>query len=235
MPFSSELEQAIAPQRSEIRQLLRDWFWDGSFGLTYPALLVETFHYVKHSCSLMSRACSKLTHENREIQAYLAKHIAEEVGHEHWVLEDLEQLGFCTRAASSSPPLAETLNLIGSQLYVIDYLHPIGLLGYIYVMESEPPHLPTLKKLRELYGINERAMKFLITHGDADIQHRDELVHMLDHHVDDDQQRSAILMGATVGLANLTALLARVKSGRYIFATPLALAQRPFSLLGNLN
>jgi len=56
--FSAELEAKLAPYRAEYQRIVNGWLESGAFGLTYPALLVETFHYVKHSCSLMSQASS---------------------------------------------------------------------------------------------------------------------------------------------------------------------------------
>ncbi len=170
----SELERELAPLREEYRGIVNPWLVDGLFHVTYPALLVETYHYVKHSCSLMSHACARLAPEEVTLQRYLAHHIAEEVSHEQWVLDDLETLGYNRGEVGESLPLPETISMIGSQLYVINYLDPKALIGYVYVMESMPPGKNLFEYL-EAAGIPRKAMSFLVNHGDADIVHRQEL------------------------------------------------------------
>ncbi len=218
--FSTEVELALAPYRAEYQQIVNGWLADGTFGATYPALLVETFHYVKHSCSLMNRACAHLGNDRSDLQCYLAQHIAEEVGHENWVLNDLEELGYKRESVVSSPPLPETLNLIGSQLYVIDFCHPAGLLGYIYVMESQAPTEESLLMIQESYEIEPTAMSFLIRHGEADVQHKRELVNALDKWLNHPTEQEAALTSALMGAANVNRLLSRLRSGDYRSCLP---------------
>jgi hypothetical protein len=213
--FSEELESRLTPYRDEYRLVVNGWLAGGTFGVTYPALLVETFHYVKHSCSLMSQACARLGHDALPLQTYFAQHIAEEVGHEEWVLDDLEALGYDRREVEASRPLPETVSLIGSQLYVIDYLHPAGLLGYVYLMESTPPNELSLAFL-EAYGIGPRATTFLRRHGETDQRHSRELREMLDLHFREPRLREAATLSAVIGLSCINRLLRRVRSGNYV-------------------
>jgi pyrroloquinoline quinone (PQQ) biosynthesis protein C len=213
--FSAELEAKLATYRDEYQRIVNGWLESGAFGLTYPALLVETFHYVKHSCTLMSQACAQLKPDMLQLQTYLAQHITEEMGHEEWALDDLEKLGYDRKAVAASRPLAETINLIGSQLYVINYLHPAGLLGYVYMMESTPPNETTLAFL-EAYGVTPDAMTFLSRHGQADQRHSRELRSMLDMHFIGSRMREAAITSAVLGLADVNRLLARVRRGNYV-------------------
>lgn len=224
--FSEELESKLSPYRDEYRLVVNGWLAGGTFGVTYPALLVETFHYVKHSCSLMSRACARLGHDRLPLQAYFAKHIAEEVGHEEWVLDDLEALGYDRREVEASRPLPETVGLIGSQLYVIDYVHPAGLLGYVYLMESTPPNELSLAFL-EAYGIGPGATTFLRRHGETDQRHSRELGEMLDLHFGEPQLREAATLSAVIGLSCINRLLRRVRSGNYVSHLPETAAPEP--------
>lgn len=221
--FSEELESRLSPYRAEYRVIVNSWLESGTFGITYPALLVETFHYVKHSCPLMSLACAQLGHDMLPLQTYFAKHLAEEVGHEEWVLDDLEELGYERKAVELSQPLSETVNLIGSQLYIINYMHPAGLLGYVYLMESTPPNELSLAFL-EAHGISLGAMTFLRRHGETDQRHSCELRDMLDLHFAEPRLRQAAILSAVIGLSNVNRLLARVKSGNYVNHFPEAMA-----------
>jgi pyrroloquinoline quinone (PQQ) biosynthesis protein C len=216
----TELERELAPLREEYRGIVNPWLESGLFGVTYPALLVETYHYVKHSTSLMSHACARLLPEDTVLQRYLAHHIAEEVSHEQWVLDDLETLGYSRDAVCRSLPLPETLNLVGSQLYVIEYLDPRALIGYIYVMESMPPGERLFEYL-EAAGIPKKAMTFLVRHGEADIVHRRELEAIIEEHFHDAHAREALELSATQGLSNVNRLLERIRSGQFTLSRPL--------------
>ena len=227
MTFSQQLEEALVPYRQEYRSLTDEWITSGAFGPTYPALLVETFHYVKHSCSLMCLACARLDHSQSELQTYVARHIEEEVAHENWVLEDLETLGYERAEVVASKPLAETIHLVGSQLYVIEYLDPAGLLGYVYVMESTPPRRQALEEFSEAFGIPYDAMKFLVQHGEEDVKHKRDLIHALDNFLRDSRQREAALTSAVMGLADVNRMLARIRTGDVARAVPVPIAISP--------
>ena len=133
--------------RDRYNAVVNGWSAEGTLGIAYPALLVETYHYVRHSCALMDRARERLSDDFAALRDYLAVHRAEEYGHEQWLLDDLAALGHDRAAVAASEPLAETVALVGDQLYVIDFLHPAGLLGYVYVMESQPPTRGYLEQL----------------------------------------------------------------------------------------
>lgn len=214
--FSHDLERSLAPLRSQYNDVVNGWFSEGTFGVTYPPLLVETYHYVRHSCALMDRACELLDEEHATLRTYLRHHRQEEYGHERWLLEDLVALGFDRDAVVDSDALAETVALVGSQLYVIDYLHPAGLLGYVYVMESKPPTQTWLDTLHQTAGIPREALTFLTRHGDADIVHREELREILNTCFADPSARRAARTSAMLGLAGVVRLFARLRSGNFM-------------------
>jgi Iron-containing redox enzyme len=221
--LSDSVERALDSYWAEYDAIVNEWLVNGTFGVTYPALLVETFHYVKHSCSLMELACARLGHEHIALRQYLTKHIAEETGHQNWVLNDLEALGYDRTMVRQSEPLAETINLIGSQLYVINYLHPAGLLGYVYLMESRPPDRRMLEAVQECFSISSRAMSFLTRHGEEDIRHRRELKDVLDSCIEGDIEQEATITSAVMGLANINRIMLRIRSGKYNSARPVVM------------
>lgn len=214
------MEARLAPHRETYNATINGWLFERTFGISYPALLVETFHYVKHSCSLMDRAYERLGPQDATLRAYLRSHRIEETEHDEWLLDDLAALGFDRSEAARSFPLAETVAMIGSQLYVIDYCHPAGLIGYIYVMESKPPTETFLALLHEEFGIPHAALTFLSRHGEADVRHREELREILDTcFTNPDAQRAAV-SSATLGLSCVVRLLQRLRSGDFLDPCP---------------
>ena len=212
--LAEELESVLYPYRTEYFQIVRDWIESGRFGVNYPALLVEMFHIAKYSCPLMAHAREQLGN-NATLKPYLEKHITEETGHDNWVLDDLGHLGMDRRLVRDSTPLPETISLIGSQLYVIRYLQPVGFLGYLYVLESQPPSKEFLAYLREEFGISTQAMTFLIRHSQEDIHHRRELIDILDRCVSSPAEREAAIISAVMAHSCVNRLMARIASGDF--------------------
>jgi hypothetical protein len=219
--LSQEIDRALVPYRLEYDAIVESWMCtEGTFGFAYPAFLVETYHYVRHSCELMRSAWEGIGRDRSELRNYLEQHIEEERGHEQWVLNDLENLGYQREAVTQSLPLSETIELIGSQMYVVRHIQPAGLVGYVYMMESRPPNHAFLRALQAAYSIPSSAMTFLAGHGDADIVHSQELRDVLNHLLSRSLEGSAARTSAVLGLANINRLFFRLKSGEFISADP---------------
>src|SRR5262245_18860582 len=79
----------------------------------FISYLIEMYHYVKFSCPLMGLVLSQCP--SATFARYLEKHIAEESGHEEWVLDDLERLGLRRSLVLRSMPSPQNMALIGTQ------------------------------------------------------------------------------------------------------------------------
>jgi len=217
MSRSEVVVAALARRQQEHSDANLAWIRSGLFGAAYPALLVETYHYVKHSIALLARACSLLTGRT-DLQRYLIKHMLEEVGHEEWALEDLQVLGIERGAAIASSPLQETVSLVGTQYFLIEQVSPIAILGYIYTMESMPPDDGIIRELTECYNIPEGATKFLLGHAAADVSHRAELLEVLDNSIRDTKEEGVVVTAAVAAVEGLTRMLGRIRSGDFLRA-----------------
>jgi Iron-containing redox enzyme len=111
---------------------------------------------------------------------YLVKHIPEEMNHDEWLLADMETLGFKpeeVRKRISSPTAAA---LAGAQYYWMFHAHPVSILGYLMVLEGEPPPKAFLEDVIARSRIPARAFRTYLIHSQLDIEHRDELHEVLD-------------------------------------------------------
>lgn len=111
---------------------------------------------------------------------YLTRHIGEETGHDEWVRQDLAALG-----ADPDEPLRRihsptVAGLVGAQYYWIAHLHPVVLLGYVWVLEGFPPTPEFVDALRRRTGWPAAAFRTLRAHGALDPTHRRELGELLD-------------------------------------------------------
>ncbi|MBY2998407.1 iron-containing redox enzyme family protein [Rhizobium leguminosarum] len=115
-----------------------------------------------------------------QLAQYLRKHIPEEIGHDEWVLEDLEALGIQRQSVLARPPTALIAALVGSQYYWIQHYHPVALLGYIAVMEGYPPTVDRIDHFAETSGLPREALRTVRKHAHLDPHHRDDLDRELD-------------------------------------------------------
>ena len=74
-----------------------------------------------------------------KLAEYYHTHAKEEAGHDEWLLADLKIIGMPKSEALARRPTQEVAELVGSQYYWIRHWHPVCLLGYIAVMEGNPP------------------------------------------------------------------------------------------------
>lgn len=169
--------------------------------------LQEMYHYVKFSCPLMELTRDKLGLGQEAVAEYLTEHVREEAGHEQWVLDDLESLGRPRSSVIESLPMRQTFHMIGTQLYMIHELNPLGYLGYIYALEANPPTSDTITMLSEAFDIPVSALSALVGHAEADPHHKQELSEMLDRHIVRESDRFVIEENLRMTLENLADLL----------------------------
>lgn len=152
----------------------------------FPRFLVLLHQIMRASVPLMEEAL----HAARErmgrdptaplLASYLTTHIEEEADHDIWTLEDLKAAGFDPDAARAQAPTPELAAMVGAQYYWIRHHHPLALLGYIAILEGNPPAPAHIDGLQARSGLPECAFRTYRLHGGLDPAHRKELWRTLD-------------------------------------------------------
>jgi hypothetical protein len=106
---------------------------------------------------------------------YCARHIPEERHHDEGVLDDLGVLGVSRESVLRRIPSPAMAALIGAQYYWILNVHPVALLGYLEVLEGEPPVSEHLEEVIQRTGLPRKAFRTYFQHADVDRKHRDDL------------------------------------------------------------
>jgi hypothetical protein len=156
------------------------------FADVYPTYLFHNHAVVRASVPLMraAHARARLGFQDdpiaRDLEAYLAQHIPEEMHHDEWLLEDLETLGVERAKVLAWMPPPSVATLVGAQYYWIEHFHPAAILGYIAVLEGTPPIETEIEGVAERSGVPLNAFSTLIRHGRLDPHHRDDLNDALD-------------------------------------------------------
>jgi Iron-containing redox enzyme len=114
------------------------------------------------------------------VAEYLSTHIPEELHHDEWLLADLEALGQKREQVLERLASPTAAALVGAQYYWIFHAHPVSLLGYLAVLEGEPPSTVFLAEALAKSGLPAKAFRTYIQHGHLDPQHRDDLNEALD-------------------------------------------------------
>jgi len=103
----------------------------------------------------------------------LAEYIAEETGHEAWILDDIAASGGDPEAVRRRGPGLATELMVA---YVYDYIgrrNPVGFLGMVHVLEGTSVALATraAQAMRKALDLPEAAFTYLTSHGSLDRKH----------------------------------------------------------------
>lgn len=111
---------------------------------------------------------------------YLDRHIEEEMHHDEWTLQDLESIGIGRARTLAAHPSANVAALVGAQYYWIYHRHPVALLGYMIMLESNAPSERFVEQLKIRSGLPESAFRTHQIHAALDPQHQAALYDLLD-------------------------------------------------------
>ena len=139
----------------------------------YIAYLTEAYHHVKHTVPLMNAAKARFDQAHAHFAKALDEYIAEETGHELWILDDITSCGASADDARKSLPRAPTAAMVG---YVYDYIaakNPMGIFGMVFVLEGTSVLLATAgaSAVQKSLGLPPSAFRYLTSHGSLDQDH----------------------------------------------------------------
>jgi hypothetical protein len=175
MSFFERLEQETSAERLAlytVPQLL-----DGVAGKisreTYLAYLGEAFHHVSHTVPLLTAARDRMDAGHVAFRAALDDYIAEETGHEQWILNDIARSGGDAAAVRHGAPRSSTELMVA---YVYDYvgrINPMGMFGMVYVLEGTSIALAThgAGAVSKALSLGPECFSYLSSHGSLDQEH----------------------------------------------------------------
>lgn len=167
----------------------------------YPEYLFMSHCNIRASVHLMEAGLEASRTRSQDpvcklLAVYLEQHIEEERGHDNWLLEDLAALGAPNEQLLDRPPLPSVAALVGSQYYWVHHAHPVGLLGYIGLLEGYPPVRKDIEEMQARTGYGATAFRTLLLHADLDPHHSQELDRLLDSLPLTEYQRTVLGLSA---------------------------------------
>lgn len=148
--------------------------YEGRFDeATYIAFLNQAYHHVKHTIPLLMAAGTRTPERLSWFRKTLAVYIQEEIGHEEWILDDLEAMG-CDREEYRKS--SEPFHINNMVAYLYDYVNrknPIGILGMVQVLEGTSASMApeVARRVQAKLKLPDHAMIYLTTHGELDQEH----------------------------------------------------------------
>jgi hypothetical protein len=193
-------------------------FWTHpEFAVVYGEYLFQSHSIIRASVPLMQATLDVCAAEPPSDEAvlpafgrYLARHIAEERGHDNWILDDAEVMGIDRRLLLERMPRETAMRMVGSQYYWIHHYHPAAMLGYIAVMEGNPPRTEFIEEVAERNQLPLEAFSSFLLHAKVDPRHRADLDLLLDSLPLSDHEHAIIGLSALQTIQYLKSVLAEV-------------------------
>ena len=195
LPFFERLqaETAQAQMRFAATPQLRAGLAGDISRETYIAYLNQAYHHVRHTVPLLQETRARVA-DRPELEEALADYIAEETGHEQWILNDIEFAGGDARAAAASQPNPATQAMVDHAYDVVRNGNPVGFFGMVYVLEGTSVALATqgANAVAERLGLPPQAFTYLTSHGSLDQEHMKGLAALLND-LDDPEDQQAVI------------------------------------------
>lgn len=138
----------------------------------YVDYLCQAWHHVRHTVPLMQAARARLT-DRPELLAALDEYIAEETGHDEWILADITAAGGDADAARASRPAPATRDMVEHAYRSIEQGNAVSFFGMVYVLESVSVALARrgASAVATNLGLPPEALTYLTSHGTLDRDH----------------------------------------------------------------
>ncbi len=195
-PFFNRLENETREEREALVRipLLQDAV-EGNITLdTYLAFLEQAYHHVKHTTPLLMACGSRLPASREWLRDAIAEYIEEELGHQEWILGDIDKSGGdAERVRHGTPNMATELMVA----YAYDSVmrgNPASFFGMVYVLEGTSIKLATAcaGAIGTALNLSENCFSYLLSHGSLDIRHMDFFEKLMNR-LDDPQDQQAII------------------------------------------
>jgi Iron-containing redox enzyme len=157
----------------------------------YVNYMSDVYCYALHSSQVIAIAGSRLTLTHPKMAQYLYHHAAEELGHDKWAHSDLLDLGLTSEEIAAIQPSGACLRMIGLEYLYAAHENPIGLFGWMFVLESLGGKLGgNLAKAVDMsLQLNGKGMYFLYGHAEADLHHSEDLCRVIDENLSEETDR----------------------------------------------
>jgi len=200
-PFFKQIESTAASARQRLEQtpaIAR--CLQGQIEMqTYQAFLIEAYHHVKHTVPLLMACGSRLPERLEWLREAIVHYIEEEVGHQEWILNDLETLGVDKEEVRRGHASLPTELMVSYAYDTIARNNPVSLFGMVYALEKTSSTIATYAagQIAGTLELTPGAMSYMVSHGSLDVEHMQDFERLMNR-LEDDDDKAAVLHSVSV-------------------------------------
>lgn len=198
MSFFEALQRETERERQALYDvpLIRDALAGHISRETYIAYLTQAYHHVKHTTPLLMTAGGRLSPSQNAVRKAFAEYIEEEIGHEEWILNDIESAGGNRENARVSTPNPATELMVAYAYDTVMRGNPVAFLGMVFVLEGTSTSLATraAETLMQSLALKRTCFSYLLSHGSLDIKHMKFFESLVNTLVSDEDKQAIIHM-----------------------------------------
>jgi len=168
------LEQTHAARQALLATPIIQGALSGAVSLpSYLAFLHEAYHHVRHTVPLLRATKGALPAHHAWLRDPLDEYIAEEAGHDEWILGDIAACGGDAEATRHGTPGHATEVMVAYAYDTIARGNPLGFFGMVHVLEGTSVSLALLAAdaIQKPLALPDAAFSYLRSHGTLDREH----------------------------------------------------------------
>ncbi|TLS76648.1 iron-containing redox enzyme family protein [Mariprofundus erugo] len=177
MAFYDDLLKATEAERNDLLSIpLIQLGAEGRLSLeSYLAFLGQAYHHVKHTIPLLMATGGRLPERLEWLRVAIGEYIEEEMGHQEWILNDIEACGADKEAVRHAMPLPATELMVSYAYDTVYRNNPVGFFGMVLVLEGTSVSLAThaAANIQQALNLPKAAFSYLNSHGSLDVGHVD--------------------------------------------------------------
>jgi pyrroloquinoline quinone (PQQ) biosynthesis protein C len=166
---------------------------------TYKAFLIEAYHHVKHTVPLLMACGSRLPERLEWLREAIVHYIEEEIGHQEWILNDLDSLGVDKESVRHGKPSLPTELMVSYAYDTVMRNNPVSLFGMVYALEKTSSTIATYAAGQIVSALNLKpdSMSYMVSHGSLDVEHMQHFEKLMNR-LDNAGDKAAVLHAASV-------------------------------------
>jgi pyrroloquinoline quinone (PQQ) biosynthesis protein C len=196
MTFFERLQDDTAPERAQLLStgIIRDAVRGRIRLEQYLAFLTQAYYHVRHTVPLLMACGARLPRRLGWLREALAHYIAEELGHDDWILSDITACGGDGERVRIGSPAFETEVMVACAYHQVDRGNAAGFLGMVHVLEgtSIAVAASAAAAIQRALDLPAAAFSYLTSHGSLDVQHVRTFERLVNRLEDRDDQDAVV-------------------------------------------
>lgn len=165
----------------------------------YVLYLQQAYHHVKHTTPLLMATGSRIPFKDEWLRNAIAEYIEEELGHQEWILNDIENCGADKEETRNGDPLMSTEVMVAYSYNMIERVNPLGFFGLVHVLEGSSVNIAekAADKIQQTLGLSNKCFSYLHSHGKLDQDHIKFFENLMNQ-IKNEEDQLAIIKAANV-------------------------------------